>query len=136
MDGPAPDSSEGDGTSEHGDGDPAFAEVMRSKSAGWLLLAEKFHPKMERNCDRLDELGFDSSSIRALQSNLRQQALLLHSLHAAQARAYDDMLTAGGPNDPTAYEQYELATDFNLALLARPGDSADSGDEDEPRADS
>ncbi|MBA8824373.1 hypothetical protein FHX42_001720 [Saccharopolyspora lacisalsi] len=125
---PREDSPDHGGAGEYGGGDPALAEDMRSKSAGWLLVAEQFHPDVDTACDRLDELGFDSTWLRGLKSHLRQQALLLHSMLAAQARAYEDMLAAGGPNDPEAYSQYKMATDFNLALLARPDEGDESGE--------
>ncbi len=97
-----------------------FADVLRSESARWLLLAEWCRPESQAAIDSLARLGIDPTPLRLVSSALRQRALLLHSAHEAQARAYDDMLAAGGPHNPLAMRAYKAATAFNMALLPDP----------------
>ena len=111
--------AEGRSASQH-----TFADVLRSKSARWLLLAECCRPEAQPAIDSLKRLGVDPSPLRQVSSALRERALLLHSAHEAQARAYDDMLAAGGPNNPSAMRKYETATAHNMALLPGPARDA------------
>lgn len=101
-----------------------FADVLRSKSARWLLLAECCRPEAQPAIDSLERLGVDPSPLQQVSSALRERALLLHSAHEAQARAYDDMLAAGGPNNPSAMRKYKAATAGNMALLPGPAQDA------------
>lgn len=106
-----------DGDGAEGGEEPGFAETLRSHSAGWLLLAERMHPRQQPALDDLDELGMGSELLRATLDEFRQQALLVHNAMSAQARAYEEMLEAGGPDDPEAYENYRQATQFINELL-------------------
>ncbi|WP_019853733.1 hypothetical protein [Actinopolyspora mortivallis] len=108
---------DGDGSAPDEAEDPGFSEVLRRQSAGWRLLAERMHPRQQPALDELDKLGLDSESLRATFDQFRQQALLLHNAMSAQARAYDEMMEAGGPDDPEAYENYRLATEFITDLM-------------------
>ena len=101
-----------------------FADVLRSKSARWLLLAERCRPEAQPAIDSLEQLGIDPSPLHQVSSCLRERALLLHSAHEAQARAYDDMIAAGGPNNPSAMRKYRDATADNMALLPGPARDA------------
>ncbi|NYH77001.1 hypothetical protein FHR84_000315 [Actinopolyspora biskrensis] len=111
------DGSAPDGRGTDGGREPGFAETLRSQSAGWLLLAERMHPRQQPALDELDELGTGSETLRATLDEFRQQALLLHNAMSAQARAYEEMLESGGPDDPEAYENYRQATQFINELL-------------------
>ncbi|ASU79310.1 hypothetical protein CDG81_14560 [Actinopolyspora erythraea] len=101
-------------------GDTDYGEMLRRHSAGWRLLAERMHPDQRPELDRLDELGMGSTPLRDLLDGFRQQALLLHSIVSAQARAYEEMIEAGGPDDPEAYENYRRTIESLHELL--PGD--------------
>ncbi|SDK17311.1 hypothetical protein SAMN04487820_10577 [Actinopolyspora mzabensis] len=94
-----------------------FGELLRSHSAGWRLLAERMHPDQQPALERLDEIGMDSALLRDALDGFRQQALLIHSAVSAQARAYEEMLEAGGPDDPEAYENYCRTIEFLHELL-------------------
>lgn len=94
-----------------------FADVLRSESVRWLLLAECCRPEAQPAIDSLERLGIDPTPLHRASLALRERALLLHSAHEAQARAYDDMLAAGGPHNRLAMRAYEAATAFNMALL-------------------
>ncbi|NHD17611.1 MULTISPECIES: hypothetical protein [unclassified Actinopolyspora] len=112
-------SASGGGDVDGGNGgeEPGVVETLRSHSAGWLLLAERMHPQQHPALDELDELGTGSETLRAALDEFRQQALLVHNAMSAQARAYEEMLEAGGPDDPEAYENYRQATEFLNDLL-------------------
>lgn len=47
-----------------------------------------------------------------------QHCRLLSQVTAAQALAYDELMAAGGPDNPEARSDYEQASAFHTALLA------------------
>ncbi|GAB3553280.1 hypothetical protein J2S53_001536 [Actinopolyspora lacussalsi] len=106
-----------DAGEERDAGNSDYGAMLRSHSAGWRLLAERMHPEQQPELDRLDEIGMGSTLLRDLLDGFRQQALLLHSTISAQARAYEEMIEAGGPEDPEAYENYRRTTEFLNELL-------------------
>lgn len=69
----------------------------------------------------LPALGITPGAEHLLEMDKKQNDGLrqLQQITAAQAIAYDEMMAAGGPDNPAAYEEYRLTCERNIELMPR-----------------
>jgi hypothetical protein len=82
---------------------------------------------VEEHQDMINALGMRAETTELLtrMAANEQRVRLIGQVNAAQALAYEAMMTSGGPHDAEALNAYREATDWHNALLT-------TGDEDLP----
>ncbi|MGH3494179.1 MAG: hypothetical protein ACRDQ1_13255 [Sciscionella sp.] len=113
-------------TEQPGEAEPEdFATVMRRSSAACAHLASRSVQQAE-DLDRLAvnagpmlaALGLEPPTVLARESRaLAEQLRLVGQINAAQAIAYEDMMAAGGPDDPQAYAAYQRTCERHSDLM-------------------
>lgn len=109
-----------------GNEDERFVEALRQRAAAWQAMADHLsaaarnEPPPETLTDPLlRQLGFPELAATLMQrmEAIAQRARLSGDVEAAHAIACQEMLEAGGPDNPEAYRKYQEATELHIALL-------------------